>query len=54
MSLRWPDLLAPTIDHVVPLSRGGEDTLSNVQLACFICNLVKHDRLLEEVLAAPE
>lgn len=32
---------APTIDHIVPLSFGGDDTRVNVQLACFLCNSVK-------------
>lgn len=30
--------LAPSIDHVIPLSRGGDDTLSNVRAAHFGCN----------------
>ena len=28
----------PTIDHIVPLSKGGEHVMSNVQLAHMICN----------------
>ena len=28
----------PTIDHIVPLSKGGGHTMSNVQLAHLICN----------------
>lgn len=28
----------PTIDHVVPLSRGGDDRRSNLVLACLACN----------------
>lgn len=27
-----------TIDHVVPLSRGGTDALSNLRAACLSCN----------------
>ncbi len=27
-----------TIDHVVPLKRGGSDSLDNLALACFHCN----------------
>ncbi len=30
-----------TLDHVVPLSRGGADTLENVVLACRSCNARK-------------
>lgn len=39
-----PHQRAPTIDHIVPLSRGGDDTRANVQLACFHCNSVKGAR----------
>lgn len=35
---------APTIDHVVPVSEGGDDTRANVQLAHFRCNSVKGPR----------
>lgn len=31
----------PSIDHVVPLSRGGNHTYENVQCACFECNWMK-------------
>lgn len=31
----------PTIDHIMPLSKGGPDTLSNVQLAHWSCNMRK-------------
>ncbi len=36
--------LAPTVDHVVPLARGGSHTWSNVQLAHNRCNARKGDR----------
>lgn len=31
----------PSIDHVVPLSKGGTHTWENVKLACFGCNVAK-------------
>jgi len=34
-----------TIDHVVPLAKGGVDDLDNLALACFHCNRRKADRL---------
>jgi 5-methylcytosine-specific restriction endonuclease McrA len=34
-----------TIDHIVPLSRGGEHSPSNVQAAHATCNYTKGDRL---------
>lgn len=40
---------ATTIDHVVPRSRGGEDTWENLVACCFRCNNVKSDRLLREL-----
>jgi len=38
----------PTIDHMTPTSRGGSDDLSNLVPSCFICNLTKCDRTVEE------
>lgn len=38
-----------TRDHVIPVSRGGEDTWSNVVSACKPCNHRKADRLLDEL-----
>lgn len=38
MRLQYPHLKAPTIDHVIPLTDGGDDTRVNVQLAHFQCN----------------
>jgi len=41
-----PAPLSPSIDHVVPISKGGDDTFDNVKAAHFICNSIKSDRLL--------
>ena len=35
-----------TVDHVVPLSKGGVDSLDNLALACFHCNRRKSDYLV--------
>lgn len=40
----WAPNMA-TIDHIVPLSRGGSHTVGNAQAACLRCNSTKHDRL---------
>jgi 5-methylcytosine-specific restriction endonuclease McrA len=39
---------AEHLDHVVPLSRGGRDILSNVVPACAPCNLDKASQTLAE------
>lgn len=41
---RFPDFYAATIDHIVPLAKGGKHELSNTQLAHYICNTRKRDR----------
>lgn len=41
-----PDRLDP--DHVVPLSRGGANTLTNLLPTCLPCNSDKRDLLLDE------
>ncbi|ABD58316.1 HNH endonuclease [Mycobacterium phage Llij] len=40
-----PHPRAPTIDHVLPLSRGGSHEPANCRCACFLCNSVKSDRV---------
>ncbi len=37
-----------TRDHIVPTSRGGEDTWMNCVTACSVCNGKKGDKLLSE------
>jgi 5-methylcytosine-specific restriction endonuclease McrA len=37
--------LGPSIDHIVPASKGGAHTLENLQLAHVACNTLKSDRL---------
>lgn len=39
-----PHPKAPTIDHVLPVAEGGDDTRANVQLAHFRCNSAKGAR----------
>lgn len=40
------------VDHVIPLSRGGEHSYANVQVAHESCNKAKYDRLPDELAAA--
>lgn len=37
-----------TRDHIIPVSRGGQDVWTNVVTACWSCNNKKDDKLLEE------
>lgn len=46
-----PHPLAPTIDHIVPLARGGTHEPANVQAAHFLCNATKSDMRFEELAA---
>lgn len=46
-----PHLNAPTIDHLIPLAAGGDDTAANVATACFRCNSGKGPRGGGEQLA---
>lgn len=41
----WPSPDYPTLDHIVPLSKGGPHTQDNVQTACYRCNVIKGARL---------
>ena len=52
MTLRYPNPMSKTIDHIIPINRGGHPSdIDNLQLAHLTCNLNKADRLLTE--AAP-
>ena len=41
---KFPHPLSPSIDHIVPLSKGGRHVRANVQTAHFRCNSAKQDR----------
>ncbi|MYW28291.1 hypothetical protein GT040_03150 [Streptomyces sp. SID2119] len=43
-SAAWPDPESASVDHVVPLSRGGSHTMANVRTAHLGCNLSKGNR----------
>jgi 5-methylcytosine-specific restriction endonuclease McrA len=38
-----------TIDHVLPISRGGKNTWENLVCACYSCNIRKGDKTPQEV-----
>lgn len=39
-----------TLEHCVPLSRGGTNNKENLHITCFNCNSFKNKRLYEEVI----
>lgn len=41
----WPDRLAASIDHVVPISLDGEHSLANCRAAHLVCNAIRGNRL---------
>lgn len=43
---RHPNPLSASVDHIVPIAEGGDDTPANVQLAHLRCNLSKSTRAL--------
>lgn len=45
---RLPNFMAATVEHIIPLSRGGTHTWDNVAPAHYRCNMDKSDRLASE------
>lgn len=45
-SLKYPHPLSPTVDHIVPVSKGGHPSdINNLQLAHRCCNRQKSDKV---------
>ncbi len=48
-SLRYPNPMSKTVDHIIPINRGGHPSdLANLQLAHLSCNRQKSDKVLQE------
>lgn len=45
--LKYPHPMCASIDHIVPISKGGTDVRVNVQLAHLVCNVSKGNRTVE-------
>lgn len=48
---RFPDNASPSIDHIIPLSKGGGHVVGNLQWAHLGCNKIKADKLPNEEAA---
>lgn len=44
------DPLAPELDHIMPLSRGGEHSYRNTQCSCRRCNMAKGNRPMGQLV----
>ena len=44
-SVKYPDPMSPTVDHIIPCAKGGSDDLDNLQLAHRKCNRDKSDQM---------
>lgn len=40
-----------TIDHILPLNRGGRNEIDNFQIACVTCNRIKNDSTEKELIS---
>ena len=51
-SYKYPHPLSPTVDHIIPVAKGGHPSdLDNLQLAHRCCNREKSDKLFARVFA---
>jgi len=47
-TLKYPNPICASLDHIIPLSKGGTHTYKNVQLAHFGCNASKGPRVISK------
>lgn len=44
----WPDPRSVSLDHIIPLARGGGHTAQNVALAHLVCNMRKGTKMVDQ------
>lgn len=47
--LPWPDPMSASLDHILPISKGGKHRMENVQISHLSCNLAKGNRVGEDL-----
>lgn len=45
-NLKYPDPMSASLDHIIPMARGGPHSFDNTQCAHWICNSLKSDSLV--------
>lgn len=52
-TLKYPHPMSPTVDHIIPVSKGGHPfDLANLQLAHRCCNRQKGDKVMSDAISA--
>lgn len=47
-SLKYPDPMSISIDHIIPVTLGGKSTLDNLQAAHLVCNKAKGKKIIQK------
>ena len=45
-SLKFPHPMSASVDHIIPVSKGGKSTMDNLQLAHLCCNQSKSSKVV--------